>query len=402
MDCKLQVKESCELCPESSSGVCTENFGTILSSKLNKSQMAAVLASLRKIHCNHKSSVELICGPPGTGKTRTISALLCALLGTNIRTLTCAPTAVAVKEVASRVMKHLKESFETDPQKDASICSLGDLLFFGDYDSTAVGSEMKEIYLDHRVERLAKCFEPLNGWRHSFNSMIVFLEGGVSEDRVSEDELSKMEEGSIEGSKGKRKTYLQLAREQFKSTSLHLREVVITLSTHIPKSFIMEHNFQAMLSLLGFLHSFESLLHQDNMVSEELENLFAGKKNVKHSSKSVADSSTLMEIRSECLHILKNLRNSLDELQFPKNIRKDLLIDFCFQTASSIFSTASDSHKLHLVDMKPLNILVIDEAAQLRECESTIPLQLPGIKLAILIGDKFQLPSRVTSNVSQF
>ncbi|RVX11629.1 Helicase SEN1 [Vitis vinifera] len=393
------VKESCELCPESSSGVRTENFGTILSSKLNKSQMAAVLASLRKIHCNHKSSVELICGPPGTGKTRTISALLCALLGTNIRTLTCAPTAVAVKEVASRVMKHLKESFETDPQKDASICSLGDLLFFGDYDSTAVGSEMKEIYLDHRVERLAKCFEPLNGWRHSFNSMIVFLEGGVSEDRVSEDELSKMEEGSIDGSKGKRKTYLQLAREQFKSTSLHLREVVITLSTHIPKSFIMEHNFQAMLSLLGFLRSFESLLHQDNMVSEELENLFAGKKNVKHSSKSVADSSTLMEIRSECLHILKNLRNSLDELQFPKNNSKDLLIDFCFQTASSIFSTASDSHKLHLVDMKPLNILVIDEAAQLRECESTIPLQLPGIKLAILIGDKFQLPSRVTSNI---
>ncbi|XP_003631316.2 uncharacterized protein LOC100855072 isoform X1 [Vitis vinifera] len=393
------VKESCELCPESSRGVRTETFGTILSSKLNKSQMAAVLASLRKIHCNHKSSVELICGPPGTGKTRTISALLCALLGTNIRTLTCAPTAVAVKEVASRVMKHLKESFETDPQKDASICSLGDLLFFGDYDSTAVGSEMKEIYLDHRVERLAKCFEPLNGWRHSFNSMIVFLEGGVSEDRVSEDELSKMEEGSIDGSKGKRKTYLQLAREQFKSTSLHLREVVITLSTHIPKSFIMEHNFQAMLSLLGFLRSFESLLHQDNMVSEELENLFAGKKNVKHSSKSVADSSTLMEIRSECLHILKNLRNSLDELQFPKNNSKDLLIDFCFQTASSIFSTASDSHKLHLVDMKPLNILVIDEAAQLRECESTIPLQLPGIKLAILIGDKFQLPSRVTSNI---
>ncbi|RVW47891.1 Helicase SEN1 [Vitis vinifera] len=362
------VKESCELCPESSSGVCTENFGTILSSKLNKSQMAAVLASLRKIHCNHK-------------------------------TLTCAPTAVAVKEVASRVMKHLKESFETDPQKDASICSLGDLLFFGNHDFTGVGSEMKEIYLDHRVERLAKCFEPLNGWRHSFNSMIVFLEGGVSEDHVSEDELSKMEEGSIEGSKGKRRTYLQLAREQFKSTSLHLREVVITLSTHIPKSFIMEHNFQAMLSLLGFLHSFESLLHQDNMVSEELENLFAGKENVKHSSKSVADSSTLMEIRSECLHILKNLRNSLDELQFPKNIRKDLLIDFCFQTASSIFSTAADSHKLYLVDMKPLNILVIDEAAQLRECESTIPLQLPGIKLAILIGEKFQLPSRVTSNI---
>ena len=385
-DCKLQVKESCELCSEGSSGVCTENFGTTLVSNLNKSQIVAVSACLRKIHCSHKSSLELICGPPGTGKTRTVSALLCSLLGTNIRTLTCAPTAVAVKEVASQVMKHFKESFETGTQKDSSIRSLGDLLFFGDYDSTSVGSELKEIYLDHRVERLAKCFEPLNGWRQSFKSMIGFLQEGVSQDRVTECN----------------KSYLQLAREQFTSTSLHLREVVTILSTHIPKSFILEQNFQAMLSLLDFLSSFEYLLHQDDMVSDDLENLFAGKENVKHSdsSKALVASSTLIGIRSICLNILKSLRMSLDKLQFPKDNRKDLLMEFCLQTASSIFSTACDSHKLHLVDIKPLDVLVIDEAAQLKESESTIPLQLPGIKLAILVGDKFQLPSTVKSKVS--
>ncbi|PWA91974.1 uvrD-like Helicase, ATP-binding domain, P-loop containing nucleoside triphosphate hydrolase [Artemisia annua] len=49
--------------------------------------------------------------------------------------------------------------------------------------------------------------------------------------------------------------------------------------------------------------------------------------------------------------------------------------------------------------MEPLNILVIDEAAQLKEAESTIPLQLPGMKHAILIGDECQLPAMVTSNV---
>ncbi|KAI3778696.1 hypothetical protein L2E82_08079 [Cichorium intybus] len=41
-----------------------------------------------------------------------------------------------------------------------------------------------------------------------------------------------------------------------------------------------------------------------------------------------------------------------------------------------------------------------DEAAQLKEAESTIPLQLRGIKHAILIGDECQLPATVKSNVS--
>ncbi|GJV46401.1 UvrD-like helicase, ATP-binding domain, P-loop containing nucleoside triphosphate hydrolase, partial [Tanacetum coccineum] len=54
---------------------------------------------------------------------------------------------------------------------------------------------------------------------------------------------------------------------------------------------------------------------------------------------------------------------------------------------------------LNAVSMEPLNIVVIDEAAQLKEAESTIPPQLPGIKHAILIGDERQLPAVVNSNV---
>ncbi|CAN1143863.1 hypothetical protein LINPERHAP2_LOCUS13807 [Linum perenne] len=73
--------------------------------------------------------------------------------------------------------------------------------------------------------------------------------------------------------------------------------------------------------------------------------------------------------------------------------------DFCFQNASLIFCTASSSYKLHSVDMKE-PFLVIDEAAQMKECESTIPLQLPGIRHAVLIGDECQLPAMVRSKVA--
>nr|POE52223.1 putative atp-dependent helicase c29a10.10c [Quercus suber] len=54
------------------------------------------------------------------------------------------------------------------------------------------------------------------------------------------------------------------------------------------------------------------------------------------------------------------------------------------------------SAKLHEVKTQ-WEVLVIDEAAQLKECESTIPLQLPGHRLAILIGDESQLPAMVKS-----
>jgi len=60
-----------------------------------------------------------------------------------------------------------------------------------------------------------------------------------------------------------------------------------------------------------------------------------------------------------------------------------------------MLSTASGSFMLHSLDIKPLDILVIDEAAQLKECESIIPLLLPEINHAVLIGDEHQQPSIV-------
>ncbi|TQD90536.1 hypothetical protein C1H46_023882 [Malus baccata] len=52
------------------------------------------------------------------------------------------------------------------------------------------------------------------------------------------------------------------------------------------------------------------------------------------------------------------------------------------------------------VPMVPPNILFIEEAAQVKEWELTIPLQLLGVKHAILVGVEYQLPAIVKSNVS--
>jgi senataxin len=44
-------------------------------------------------------------------------------------------------------------------------------------------------------------------------------------------------------------------------------------------------------------------------------------------------------------------------------------------------------------------MLIVDEAAQLKECETLIPMLLPGIRQAVFIGDECQLPALVKSKV---
>ncbi|KAK3222356.1 hypothetical protein Dsin_009381 [Dipteronia sinensis] len=147
------------------------------------------------MHCNHKSSVELIWGPPGTGKTKTVSILLFNLLKMRCRTLVCAPTNVAITEVASRVLKLVKESFEADSGRDTLLCPLGDILLFGNTERLKLNAEVEEIYLDYRIKKLQECFGQLTGWRHCFTSMSDFLEDCVSQYHIFlENELMKKRE----------------------------------------------------------------------------------------------------------------------------------------------------------------------------------------------------------------
>nr|XP_023914514.1 uncharacterized protein LOC112026063 [Quercus suber] len=295
-------EEDCDLCSAQSDGSWDEKLATSITSKLNESQNNAVLACLRKIHCSHKLSVELIWGPPGTGKTKTTGTLLFTLLRMGYRTLTCAPTNVAIKEVASHVLKLVKESFETDIGIDALLRSYGDILLFGNKKRLNVGLDMEIIYLDHRVQKLTECLGPLT----------------------------------------------------------------------------------------------------DNVESEALEELFSHSEVGQDISEPFMDIPFQLNIRrKECLSLLKKLQGSFNELDLPSSMNKWSIMDFCFKAASLIFCTASSSYRLHSVEMNPLNILVIDEAAQLKECESTIPLQLPELRHAILVGDERQLPAMITSNISE-
>ncbi|RWR84617.1 UvrD-like protein Helicase [Cinnamomum micranthum f. kanehirae] len=376
----------------------------LLSFKLNESQMDAVLTSLYARQCSGKHSVKLIWGPPGTGKTKTVSVLLWALLQMKCRTLTCAPTNVAVLEVASRLVRLVRESC---PTRD--YCSLGSILLFGNKKRMNIDDNLEDVFLEHRVDRLEECFAPSSGWSHHLNSMIEFLEDCVRSYKLylgnekkegEEDSLNEKKQGEEDLIKFRR-----FVQQRFSLKAKGLLKCIRVLVTHLPATFLSRINYNLLTNVHDFLQTFESLLGKATVADKELEEVFAHSEELNDATsqpegREDKNSTALLlcKITSDCLRLLRSLRESLE---IPQGLGKHVIEEFCFKGASLILCTVSTSFRLHSLEMDPLEMLVIDEAAQLKECESTIPLQLLGIRRAILIGDECQLSAMVKSKVSE-
>ncbi|KAM6546583.1 hypothetical protein CsatB_027319 [Cannabis sativa] len=399
--CNSGAKIQCDGCSELSNGFWDEKWKeNNLCSELNESQSIAVFSCLHMIDCKNKSSVQLIGGPPGTGKTTTTSTVLVNLLRMNCKTLVCTPTNVAISEVASCLLRLV-----LDAEGNDLFCSLGGILLFGATEKLNINSHIQEMYLDYRVQKLGECFGSF-GWKKWFPSMINLLENSVSQyhsflqneltEERGESNVTRVEK------KGKVKSFLEYMRETFDSTSSELKRYISIICRHTAKSYISEKNFQDMVSLDRSLVTFESSLLQENVESEVLEELFSHPEVTQYESHSYADEIYLFlfQERSECLSLLRDLYNSLNRLDISCFKDKHAIKNFCFERALLILCTVSNSSRLQKLAVNP-TILVIDEAAQLKECESLIPLQLPSLKHAILVGDEWQLPATVKSRVCE-
>ncbi|XP_074273009.1 uncharacterized protein LOC141596682 [Silene latifolia] len=393
---KLTAEDTLNPCCSMENGL-SENIFEDLSSRLNPSQVEAVIASVQATQCNHKSQIRLIWGPPGTGKTKTVSTFLSLLLNMKVRTITCTPTNVAIKEVASRVLGLVRNS---SLEYSDELCPfLGDMILFGNKQRLSVDSNIEDIYLDDRVDRLAECFAPRTGWRSCLPSLSNFLENCVSDYNVYvENELIKTREQGIDDAVAIRKlnSFLDFVRSRFIAAVESVRHFISVFGTHMSRSFIGDCNSSYLRHLWDLLKSFEQML-EDHTNSSELLKLFTSEE-VEGPS---LDTIPLIEVeRRKCISALKILHQSLGCLKLPSSTSKELLAEFCFQMASLVFCTASSSSRLYYMGVEPFSLLVVDEAAQLKECESAIPLQLRGLRHAILIGDERQLPAMVKSNVS--
>jgi senataxin len=340
---------------------------------LNASQNDAVLNSISKMHCK-SSTFTLIWGPPGTGKTKTTSVLLWLMREMKRGTLVCAPTNLAIKQVASRFLKLIQEH-------SGDTRFLGDVLLIGNKQRMCVDGDLKEIYLHDRVRKLLGCFAPLTGWKHHLSSLSEFFENGYSQ------YLQHLQDNQ----EGDTPSFFSYSRKRFAIIYMDLRRCFKELLLHVPKSSILEVNYNNILSLLEMLEEFNRMF-QWRYIGDEIKEVFLySNDEPDHTNSSVI---TLGKTRIKCLEKLSTL---LSCLKLPLISSKHSIRDFCIESASIIFCTVSSSTKV--ITNKKLELLVIDEAAQLKECETLIPLRLWTLKHAVLIGDECQLPATVKSKV---
>lgn len=177
-------------CCAASSTCCSSVDSAIVSycqqgSPLNPSQQKVLLhvasstinsssASQHTASALISSSISLVQGPPGTGKTATLTKLLSVLGCTGSRVLACAPTNVAVCQLAARYLQLLGTAGQfaasEEPSTSSSRSSIGSsasraglsLQCFGPGDVLLVGTEERldlsdsllGVFLPARVQRL--------------------------------------------------------------------------------------------------------------------------------------------------------------------------------------------------------------------------------------------------------
>ncbi|CAL9232955.1 unnamed protein product [Arabidopsis halleri] len=377
------------------------------SAKLNPSQESAILSCLETRNLRDKTSVKLIWGPPGTGKTKTVTTLLFALLNLSCKTVVCAPTNMAVVEVASRLLALFKKSSSSEH----STYGLGNIVLVGNRNRMGIddrgNDDLLNVFLEHRISKLRKLFSPLTGWERSLESIIDILENVESnykqylllnERREKEESknilttfgefVMKMFLGSKERSekeeaekKQKILTFGEFVKKNYYGLSETMEKVqkdMVDLYTHLPKSFISSKDVKNMTAARKALRRAITFL-------EESQGSFT------------LDCFNKL-IRVDCLQILRLLskRFEIPALLINAGTRR-----FCLQNAHIIFCTASGAAEMTAGRAGSIDLLVVDEAAQLKECESVAALQLQGLHHAVLIGDELQLPAMVQSEVCE-
>ncbi|KAI3519060.1 hypothetical protein L1887_08052 [Cichorium endivia] len=368
---------------------------------LNKSQKTAVWSCIVARECPHQETVKLIWGPPGTGKTKTVCCLLFALFKMKCRTLTCTPTNNAVLEVASRFLSLIKSSLEHNTYR------FGDIVLFGKGERMKIGGfpELNQVFLENRVSVLAGCLSPTSGWRNKAHSVIELLKypkdeynlylrdaRKVDDDASDEEEFELRDYNTghrdIHGKeiiwkekvfiKTKKLSFGDFITKKFNILEEKLTTMVTNLYTHMPTCFLTLQLANKMMRVV-------------NLLRNTLEGVEISEENMESMNELVVMKKELFQVLEEVL---------CETVSFPKfkNGNDHEIANFCLENACLIFCTASSSIRLHKIKTN-VELLVVDEAAQLKECESLIPLQLSGLRDVILIGDEMQLPAMVESRI---
>ncbi|KAJ3063899.1 hypothetical protein HDU98_000345 [Podochytrium sp. JEL0797] len=362
---------------------------------LNRSQQKAHDAALAT--CK-ESGVCLIQGPPGTGKTKTISSIICSILARlQTKVLQCAPTNIAMVQVGTRLVQERRQQLG-DAFDPSEIIILG----HRDKIRELIDPLYVQYCLEIRIEMVAKCVDALArgidaACRERVGDVYTGISGGGGGGKSKGKSGGAFAKSSA-GTAGLPQTVIQ-GRVQT------IYDLVQTYCQEI-KNLVGQEVAQIDLQRVA---PFQEVVRFVDLVvalrGPGKDGVDAGGKGISRTGQKVdgdgtrsphqivleASEKLVVQVR-KCIKFDKN--GDLDHscFEFASGLSKLFLFK-----ARALFSTLNGTYSSHLRDEISFNVVIVDEAAQATEAETTCVLR-ECVKALILVGDTKQLESTVMSD----
>ncbi len=349
-----------------------------LATALNDSQKLAIRRCVRA--CGARSPViQVVHGPPGTGKTATLVALLGTLLttagGTARRAWVAAPTNQAICELARRACRDLV----LGPLAGGGVKQY-DLVLLGDEDRLVLDRDLRLLHLENRVVRL---LEAQAGWSAGLATVRAF------DLRTLDPPPAAQPVQGVQGPSGGQDPdrALQVLRDACSGCI----ESAEALAAELPRAAMPAAGRQAMREAAGALARF---LCELKSIAE------SGTANSRPEQRQLA------LVGAAHSRLMVGLAQPAGGGAPPPSLSKAAMRELVLTGARALFSTVSAAGSSELQRLKHeredfvVDVAIVDEATQLVEASTAIMLS-PRLGCLVLAGDHKQLPPTVISGLAQ-
>ena len=328
-----------------------------LISHLNRSQQEAIESVFQTGTNVNLPLIQIIKGPPGTGKTNTLVSLLRCLYESGLHVLACAPTNAAIYELLLRCCQ-----VDEFPKRYADFIIVGRRNRLGIDETNPLFRYMHE----DRVLRIDKTFSEL---QTVMNELAQLLKSSINDENKDRDDMTTLDN-----------KFLNMFQDKY---NLFL-DYVLILQEELPGDLLLlcvnDHHLNAMK------------LIYNNIISSTIDDIILWLKRYSDEKDKYDSSVTATEFGASCSKFIDHMIRTVDTKNRPS--ASDVL-----NAAKIVFSTVNTAGR-PIFRSVSFDIAVIDEATQLVQAETCIVFNR-SLKCLVLAGDDKQLPSTVLSSHCQ-
>ncbi|XP_066162015.1 uncharacterized protein [Oryza sativa Japonica Group] len=332
--------------------------------KYNEEQQCAMTCIMSKAGCHHNHSVDLVWGPPGTGKTRLAAGLAICMLNLRLRILVCVP----LKRDIHIFLKSLQENYPS--------FNIGKALVLNNLLDKDMCNIISETTLANRASELYVALFVWKAWVKEMAALLG-LDMYCRKKCVHHDEdltCNKCE--PIEFS-------LMSFKKKFGNTAVELRKCSTCLIKSLSATSLSDLDVTNVNNLLIALSQFENLMQKSEISDYSVKRAFGITIAVDYDFEDCCTAKSLDQIRRTCLALTETV---LSSIELPQLEGWSDLEDFCIRHSHIIISTPGCFARLQSLKMDQVDVLIVDKAAQIKENDLLVPLSIPP-RHVVLLGD---------------